>query len=254
MIDVTDNNSQTLTREQVASIMDATLLKPEATREDVDALIAEARELGCGAVCVSPSMIPAAPADSSDSDATAGAPVIATVAGFPSGKHATLVKATEARFAVELGADEVDVVVDVARAIAGDTNALISELMTIREAVPQPVILKVILETALLSEEAIRACVRACVAVGADYVKTSTGFHPAGGASMEAVEIMADELRKANKLASFGMGEDLRRNLGALGIKASGGIRTWDAAVAMIDAGATRLGVSSPRAILEGAN
>ena len=109
MIDVTDNNSQTLTREQVASIMDATLLKPEATREDVDALIAEARELGCGAVCVSPSMIPAAPADSSDSDATAGAPVIATVAGFPSGKHATLVKATEARFAVELGADEVDV-------------------------------------------------------------------------------------------------------------------------------------------------
>lgn len=71
---------------------------------------------------------------------------------------------------------------------------------------------------------------------------------------MEAVEIMADELRKANKLASFGMGEDLRRNLGALGIKASGGIRTWDAAVAMIDAGATRLGVSSPRAILEGAN
>lgn len=254
MSDVTESGnslSSQLTCEQVAAAMDATILKPEATREDVDALVAEARELGCGAVCVSPSMLPVS--FSSDSDANSGTPAVATVAGFPSGKHATLVKATEARFAVEHGAEEVDVVVDVARAIAGDANALISELMTIREAVPQPVILKVILETALLSEEAIRACVRACIAVGADYVKTSTGFHPAGGASVEAVEIMADELRKANKLASFGMDEDLRRNLGALGIKASGGIRTWDAALAMIDAGATRLGVSAPRAILDGA-
>lgn len=233
-----------LTREQVARIMDATLLKPEANRSDVNALVAEAQSLGCGAVCVSPSMLPV-------SDATSTDLTVATVAGFPSGKHATLVKATEARFAVENGAEEVDVVVDIAAAAAGDSNALISELMTIREAVPQPVILKVILETALLGEDALRICVRACEAVGADYVKTSTGYHPAGGATVEAVRMMADELRQMGKLAPLGMSEDIRRNTGLLGIKASGGIRTWDAAVQMIEAGATRLGVSSPRAILE---
>lgn len=246
-------DTQNLTRAQVAAVMDATLLKPEATHADVDKLVAEAAQLGCGAVCVSPSMLPVTRVDFSDATNSTSTPAVATVVGFPSGKHATLVKATEARFAVEHGAVEVDVVVDIAKAIVGDANSLISELMTIREAVPQPVILKVILETALLDEPAIRACVRACAAIGADYVKTSTGFHPAGGASVEAVEIMADELRKQDKLATFGMSEDLRRNVGALGIKASGGIRTWEAALQMIAAGATRLGVSSPQAILDGA-
>ncbi len=233
-----------LTKQQVAAVIDSTILKPEATREDVARLIAEARELGCGAVCVSPSMLPLTDVDG-ESD-----PLIATVAGFPSGKHAALIKATEARFAVEQGAAEVDVVVDVAAAIAGDENALMSELMTVREAVPQPVTLKVILESATLSEESLRTAVRVCIAVGADYVKTSTGFHPAGGATVEAVRIMADELRKANKLAPFGMGEQERRAAGLIGVKASGGIRDWDAAVAMIEAGATRLGVSAAVAIL----
>ena len=141
--------------------MDATLLKPEATHADVDKLVAEAAQLGCGAVCVSPSMLPVTRVDFSDATNSTSTPAVATVVGFPSGKHATLVKATEARFAVEHGAVEVDVVVDIAKAIVGDANSLISELMTIREAVPQPVILKVILETALLDEPAIRACVRA---------------------------------------------------------------------------------------------
>lgn len=233
---------QAPTRAQVAALMDATLLKPEASHADVDALVAEALELGCGAVCVSPSMLPLralrAPRSAGDVPATVEASVplrVATVAGFPSGKHHPLVKASEARLAVSNGADEVDMVVDVANAVAGDGNALLAEIVAVREAVPAPVTLKVILESALLDEEQLRTACRAAAAAGADYVKTSTGFHPAGGATVEAVRIMADEVGDR------------------LGVKASGGIRDWDTAVAMIAAGATRLGVSAPAAILAGA-
>lgn len=239
-----------VSREAVTAILDATLLKPEASRDDVAALVREATELGCGAVCVSPSMLPlgsVVPSDSLGSDATLR---IATVAGFPSGKHASLVKATEARYAAQLGADEIDVVIDVAAALAKDQNALLAELITVREAVPHPLVLKVIVESALLDEEQLRTAVRACVQAGADYVKTSTGFHPAGGASVEAVSIMADELCKLGKLAPFGMGEEERIAAGLVGIKASGGIRDWDAALAMIEAGATRLGVSAAAKVL----
>lgn len=233
-----------LSREAIAAILDATLLKPEASRDDVATLIREASDLGCGAVCVSPSMLPVG---SLVDDATLR---IATVAGFPSGKHASLVKATEARYAAQCGADEIDVVIDVAAALAKDQNALLGELVTVREAVPHPLVLKVILESAVLDEEQLRTAVRASVQAGADYVKTSTGFHPAGGASVEAVSIMADELRKLGKLAPFGMGEEERIAAGLVGIKASGGIRDWEAAVAMIEAGATRLGVSAAAQVL----
>ncbi|WP_408925117.1 deoxyribose-phosphate aldolase [Corynebacterium sp. YSMAA1_1_F7] len=239
-----------ISRASVAAILDATLLKPEASRDDVAALVREATELGCGAVCVSPSMLPlgaVVPSGSSGNDATLR---VATVAGFPSGKHASLVKATEARYAAQMGADEVDVVIDVAAALAKDQNALLAELITVREAVPHPLVLKAIVESALLDEEQLRTAVRACVQAGADYVKTSTGFHPAGGASVEAVSIMADELRKLGKLAPFGMGEEERIAAGLVGIKASGGIRDWDAALAMIEAGATRLGVSAAAKVL----
>ena len=233
-----------VSREAVAAILDATLLKPEASRDDVATLIREASDLGCGAVCVSPSMLPVG---SLVDDATLR---IATVAGFPSGKHASLVKATEARYAAQCGADEIDVVIDVAAALAKDQNALLGELITVREAVSHPLVLKVILESAVLDEEQLRTAVRASVQAGADYVKTSTGFHPAGGASVEAVSIMADELRKLGKLAPFGMGEEERIAAGLVGIKASGGIRDWEAAVAMIEAGATRLGVSAAAQVL----
>ncbi len=229
-----------ITRELVASIMDATLLKPESTRADVADLVTAASELGCGAVCVSPSMLPLQVGDSMR---------LATVVGFPSGKHQALIKATEARFAVEQGAAEIDVVIDLAAAVTGDENAMLSELITIREAVPRPVTLKVILESAVLSEEQLRGAVRACIQADVDYVKTSTGFHPAGGATVEAVEIMADELDRAGRRARFGHD----RHEGEIGIKASGGIRDWDTAIKMIEAGATRLGVSAPRPILDGA-
>jgi deoxyribose-phosphate aldolase len=215
----------------LAPLIDHTLLKPEATRAQIDALAREAEALGTYSICVSPSMLPL---DVPETLRTA------TVVGFPSGKHHPLVKAAEARLAVSAGAVEIDMVIDIANALAGDANALISEIVAVREAVPHPVVLKVILESALLDEQQLRTACRAAKTAGADYVKTSTGFHPAGGASVAAVEIMADEVGGAP-------------GAGGLGVKASGGIRDWDTAVAMIAAGATRLGVSAPAAILAGA-
>ena len=224
----------THTRGEVAGLVDHTLLKPEATDADVDALVAEAAELGVLAVCVSPSMVSVAhKAAGSHPEGL----VIATVAGFPSGKHLPVIKAQEAAAAVESGATEVDMVIDVGAAVAGDFAAVAADIATVRAAVPG-VLLKVIVESAaLLSVAGERALIQACRTAedcGADFVKTSTGFHPAGGASVTAVEIMA---------ATVG---------GRLGVKASGGIRTAEAAVAMLDAGATRLGLSGTRAVLDG--
>jgi deoxyribose-phosphate aldolase len=217
-------------REQVAALVDHTLLKPEATTADVAALSREAAELGVCAVCVSPSMLGAV-------DVPAKI-LIATVAGFPSGKHVSAIKAAEAAQAAQAGAHEVDMVIDVGAAVAGDFSAVGADIAAVRAAVPGAV-LKVIVESAaLLTLASPQTLVDVCLAAadaGADFVKTSTGFHPAGGASVEAVQIMAATVG--------GRG---------LGIKASGGIRTAADAVAMLDAGATRLGLSGTRAVLDG--
>ncbi|NIL76346.1 Deoxyribose-phosphate aldolase [Rhodococcus sp. B10] len=205
-------------------MIDHTLLKPEATPDDVAALVTEGLELGVLAVCVSPSMLPV----------RAEGLVVAAVAGFPSGKHHSLVKGSEARLAVDQGATEIDMVIDVGAAVAGDYNAVLSDILTVREAIGPTPVLKVIIESAALSDEAIVETCRAAERAGANFVKTSTGFHPAGGASVEAVRLMAETVG------------------GRLGVKASGGIRTTDAALAMIDAGATRLGLSGTRAVLDG--
>lgn len=216
--------SDTLTRAAVAAMVDHTLLQPEATPADVAALVQEARELGVYAVCVSPSMLPLRAAGTR----------VAVVAGFPSGKHHSLVKGAEARLAVQQGADEVDMVIDVGAAVARDYNAVLADILTVREGIAESTVLKVILETAALSDEAIVECCLAAERAGANFVKTSTGFHPAGGATVDAVRLMA------------------RTVGGRLGVKASGGIRTADAARAMLDAGATRLGLSGTRAVLDG--
>ncbi|WP_114718667.1 deoxyribose-phosphate aldolase [Rhodococcus sp. AG1013] len=216
-----------LSRSRVAAMVDHTLLKPEASDADVRALVAEARELGAYAVCVSPSMLPLRTEG-------AGGPAVATVVGFPSGKHHSLVKGAEARLAVEQGAAEVDMVIDIGAAVAGEYNAVLADILTVREAIGPGPVLKVIIESAALSDEAIVESCRAAQLAGADFVKTSTGFHPAGGASVEAVRLMAETVG------------------GRLGVKASGGIRTAEAALAMIEAGATRLGLSGTRAVLDG--
>ena len=212
----------------LAKYMDSTLLKPEATAADVEALIADAVELGTFSVCVSPSMLPVEiPADSDVK--------VAVVTGFPSGKHDSRIKAMEAQLAVTNGAHEIDMVIDVAAAVEHRFDDIEADIREVRDAAPIPTILKVILETAALDDEAIIGASKAAARAGADFVKTSTGFHPAGGASVHAVRLMSEAVE------------------GKLGVKASGGIRTRETALEMIEAGATRLGVSAARAILEDA-
>lgn len=211
-------------REEVAQIIDHTLLKPESTGEDVKALVDEAAQLGTFSVCVSPNQLPIETPDSVK---------VATVCGFPSGAHHSAVKAAEARLSVEQGADEVDMVVNLKLVKEGNFEAVEADIRAVRDAIPGA-LLKVIIESAALTDEEIVACCKASEAAGADFVKTSTGFHPAGGASTRAVALM-------------------RQTVGdRLGVKASGGIRDAQTALAMIEAGANRLGLSASKAILEG--
>ena len=210
----------------IARIIDHTLLKPEATRADVAALIAEAVELGTYSVCVSPSMLPITVPDGLE---------VAVVCGFPSGKHTSAVKAAEAAESVALGADEIDMVIDIGAAKEHRYDDVQADIAAVRDAAPAPIVLKVIIESAVLSDDEIVGVCKAAVAAGADFVKTSTGFHPAGGASEHAVRLMRETV-----------GPDL-------GVKASGGVRTLAQAEAMVAAGATRLGVSGSRALLAGA-
>src|SRR6187402_2495331 len=211
-------------RAELARYVDHTLLKPEATPADIEKHIAEAAELGVFSICISPSLLPVTVPEGL---------LVATVCGFPSGKHASSVKAAEAARAVADGADEVDMVIDIGAAIAGDYAAVEADIAAVRAAMLPGRLLKVIIESAALSDDAIVAVCRAAEAAGADFVKTSTGFHPAGGASVRAVGLMA-----------WTVG-------GRLGVKASGGVRTSAAALAMIEAGATRLGLSGTRAVLD---
>lgn len=212
----------------LASLVDATLLRPDATAAEIRALCAEAVRFRAFAVCVPPTRVALAVETLAD----AGRPLpVASVVGFPSGAHAAPTKAFEAGRAVADGAAEIDVVIDLGRAADGDWTAVESELAAVRAEVPG--VLKVILETGLLDGEGIVAGCRAAAAAGADFVKTSTGFSPAGGATVEAVSA----LRTA-------VGE-------TMGVKASGGIRTRDRAEAMVRAGATRLGLSALRTVLD---
>jgi deoxyribose-phosphate aldolase len=214
-------------RSQLAQMIDHTLLKPEATVADVIALCAQAAELGTYSVCVSPTFVATAVANASNGVK------VATVCGFPSGKHESSVKAAEAKLAVQQGADEVDMVIDLGRAIMGDWDYIESDVAAVRAATMGKV-LKVILETAALTDEQIAEACRRCEAAGADFVKTATGFHPAGGADVRAIKVMHETVG------------------GRLGIKASGGIKTAEFAQELIAAGATRLGLSGSRAILDG--
>jgi deoxyribose-phosphate aldolase len=218
-------------RDDVAAIVDHTLLKPEATQRDVIALVDEAVELGVYSVCVSPTMVTVA-----KSSAPAGLH-IASVVGFPSGKHLSTIKAAEAADAVAAGADEIDMVIEVGVAVSGEVDSVRAVVAAVR-AVVGDVVLKVIVESAALlalaDENTLTSACRAAVDAGAEFVKTSTGFHPSGGASVRAVELMA---------ATVGAG---------IGVKASGGIRTAADAVTMLNAGATRLGLSGTRAVLDG--
>jgi deoxyribose-phosphate aldolase len=214
---------------EVAAMIDHTLLAPEASDRDVETLCREAIELDVCAACVSAARVPAA------ARALNGSTVrLAAVVGFPSGAHLAAVKADEAGRAVADGATELDMVIDLAYAAVGDWAMIGEEIGAVRAVAPAPVLLKVIIESAALTGEQIDAACSASIQAGADFVKTSTGFHPSGGASEAAVARMAADV------ASTG-----------LGVKASGGIRTATQALAMIDAGATRLGMSKTAQVLQ---
>ncbi len=218
------------TRGAVAALVDHTLLKPEATEADIESVVTEAAGLGVFAICVSPTFVTAVTMLAPDA-------TVASVVGFPSGKHLSVVKAEEARLAAEAGAREIDMVIDVGAALAGELGAVCADITAVREAAPRAV-LKVIVESAAIlgisGEPLLVDVCRVAEDAGADFVKTSTGFHPSGGASVRAVELMAGAVD------------------GRLGVKASGGIRSAADATAMLDAGATRLGLSGTRAVLAG--
>ena len=209
----------------IARIIDHTLLAPEATPEMVERLCREAVEHEFYSVCIAPAFVSLA------SDSLAGSGVrICTVAGFPAGMNEPEVKAYETDLAIRRGADEVDVVMNIGAAKAGNWGQVADDVESVvGSAAGRPV--KVILETCLLTDkEKQRAC-EACVAAGAGFVKTSTGFSH-GGATEADVRL----LRAA-------VGPDV-------GVKASGGIRDYDTACTMIEAGATRLGASSSLKII----
>lgn len=216
-------------RTSVARMIDHTLLAPEATRDRVQALCREAIELAVGAVCVSPNQVAVAESALRGSDVG-----LASVIGFPSGAHRAEMKAAEAAAAVGEGAGELDMVVPLGAVVAGDWDVVAAHVAAVRAAAPAPIVLKVIVESAVLDDEQLDRVCATAVEGGADYVKTSTGYHPAGGATVEAVRRM----RAA-------VGWDI-------GVKASGGIRDAATALAMIEAGATRIGASASAAILDG--
>lgn len=211
-------------RADIAKMIDHTLLKPEATSDQVKALIAEAGKLGTYSICISPSQLPVEVPEGLH---------IATVVGFPSGAVKAEIKAAEAARAVADGAEEVDMVINIAFAKEHRFDDLEAEIKTVRDAIPGKV-LKVIIESAALTDEEIIAACKASESAGADFVKTSTGFHPAGGTSAHAVKLMRETVGDR------------------LGVKASGGIRDAAAAEEMIAAGASRLGLSSSAAVLDG--
>jgi deoxyribose-phosphate aldolase len=226
MTDAT-HSAVTVTAQSVAKMIDHTNLRPEATADQIVRLCQEAREFGFGAVMVNAGYIELAVSRLQGSGVTIG-----TVVGFPLGATLANVKRFETVEALRLGAREIDMVMAIGALKSGNDDFVLGEIRELAEVVhAQKALLKVILETGLLSDdEKIRAC-QLSEQAGADFVKTSTGFL-GGGATVQDVELM-------------------RRTVGAkAGVKASGGIRSAKDAVAMIAAGATRLGTSSGIAII----
>lgn len=203
--------------------IDHTLLKPETKQADIIPFCKEAINLDVYAVCVLPTFV----ADvKSIFESERSIVKVATVCGFPTGAHKTAVKIEEAALSVGDGADEIDMVVNLGDVKAGAWDAVERDIAAVR-ATARNIILKVIIESSVLTNDEIKTVSRICEAAGADYVKTSTGLHPTGGATLEAV-----------KLIKQAVGD-------RLGIKASGGIRTLPEALSLIDAGATRLGMGA---------
>ncbi|MCB0295006.1 MAG: deoxyribose-phosphate aldolase [Calditrichaeota bacterium] len=214
----------------LAGYIDHTLLKPEAARSDIEKLCADARQYEFASVCINPSYVALA------AKLLRGSPVrVCTVVGFPLGAHTAQIKALETRQAIREGAREIDMVINIGALKSGDTELLYRDIRSVVEACQDGgALCKVIIETALLTDaEKVTACETARRA-RANFVKTSTGFS-GGGATTHDVSLMARAVRGSG-----------------MGVKASGGIRSQEDALAMIQAGATRIGASASVQIVQG--
>ncbi|MGG1634004.1 deoxyribose-phosphate aldolase [Paenibacillus sp. FSL K6-3182] len=222
------SNDMNLSPADIAAMIDHTILKADATKDEVLQICREAKQYQFATVCVNAGWVATAAEELKGSGVG-----ITTVVGFPLGATMTASKAAEARFAIEAGATEVDMVLNIGLMKSGDLEGVKRDVEGVAAAVKGQALLKVILETGLLTdEEKVVAC-EICKQAGADFVKTSTGFGK-GGATVEDIALM-------------------RRTVGPdLGVKASGGVRDRETALQMFAAGATRIGASSGIAIVTG--
>ncbi|MBS4191350.1 deoxyribose-phosphate aldolase [Bacillus sp. FJAT-49705] len=214
--------------QSIAKMIDHTLLKAEATKNQIEKICAEAKEYNFASVCVNPTWVKLS------SELLAGTEVkVCTVIGFPLGASTPETKAFETKNAIENGATEVDMVINIGALKGGDIELVERDIQAVVDEAKGKALTKVIIETCLLSEEEkVQAC-EISVKAGADFVKTSTGFST-GGATVEDIALM-------------------RKTVGPqIGVKASGGVRSAEDAAKMIEAGATRIGASSGAAIVNG--
>ncbi|HFI0121327.1 TPA: deoxyribose-phosphate aldolase [Streptococcus suis] len=213
---------------KVNKYIDHTILKPESTQEQVEKIVAEAKEYDFASVCVNPTWVALAAESLKDSDVK-----VCTVIGFPLGANTPAVKAFETKDAISNGADEIDMVINIGALKTGNYDLVLEDIKAVVAASGDKLV-KVIIEACLLTDdEKVKAC-QLSQEAGADYVKTSTGFST-GGATVADVALM----RKT-------VGPDM-------GVKASGGARSYEDAIAFIEAGASRIGASSGVAIMNGA-
>ena len=215
---------------QLAGCIDHTLLDATATKEKIENLCREAQDFGFHAVCVNPRWLPLAAERLYNTKVRVGG-----VVSLPLGADSTKIKVAQAKDAIFAGADELDMVADLASIIEGDTKYLSNQLQEVSKvcrSMRPAVILKVIIESAALNtDQKVFAC-RVAQDVGVDFIKTSTGLHPAGGATVEDIKLMKESAPECK-------------------IKAAGGIRTAKQAVEMLEAGAERIGASSSVKIIE---
>lgn len=212
----------------IASYIDHTLLKPEATKEQIVKLCQEAAEYKFASVCVNPAWVSVSAKELSDSPVK-----VCTVIGFPLGASTSETKAFETADAIAKGAEEIDMVINIGALKSGEEELVKNDIKAVVEAAKGKAIVKVIIETCLLTDEEKAVASRLSKEAGADFVKTSTGFST-GGATVADVKLMRETV-----------GPDL-------GVKASGGVRSLEDLQAMIDAGATRIGASSGVQIMQG--
>ena len=217
-----------MNKKELARMIDHTILKPEATEKEIEKLCKEALEYNFASVCVNPSMVEKAYSLLKGSDVK-----VCTVIGFPLGATTTEVKAFETEDVIKKGATEVDMVINVGKLKEGNLEYVKKDIEAVVNAAKGKALSKVIIETCLLTdEEKVTAC-KLSKEAGADYVKTSTGFST-GGATASDIKLMRETVGKE------------------LGVKASGGVRSLEDAMAMIENGATRIGASASIAICEG--